>query len=331
MLFRSRSVSIAQIGWRDGRNRRYGLPGTHGVDAAVPVAESKGRKMAGKKSATARPSLVELEHAQPFSMRHIGPREKDQAAMLAELGYDSLDALEEAAVPGAIRMREAIDVPPAATEIDVLDELRAIGHRNTVMTQMIGLGYYGTITPQVVLRKVFENPAWYTAYTPYQPEISQGRLEALLNYQTVVADLTGLPRANASLLDESTAAAEAMTLCFRHAKKDHGVFLIDADALPQTIAVVETRAEPLGIEVVVADLEQGLPDGEIVGALLQHPGADGRIRDWRGTIEALHARDALAVMAADPLALVLLASPASMGADVAIGSMQRFEIGRAHV
>ena len=267
-----------------------------------------------------RPSLLELEQAAPFSTRHIGPREEDQLAMLAELGYDSLDALEAAAVPQAIRMREAIDVPPAATEIEVLDELREIGERNRVMTQMIGLGYHGTHTPQVVLRKVFENPAWYTAYTPYQPEISQGRLEALLNYQTVVADLTGLPRANASLLDESTAAAEAMTLCFRHAKQETGIFLIDEDALPQTIAVIQTRAEPLGIEIVVADLEAGLPDGEIVGALLQHPGADGRIRDWRETIEHLHARNALAVVAADPLALVLLASPGAMGADICVGS-----------
>jgi len=285
--------------------------------------------MTAKTTATTnaeRPTLLELEQAMPFSMRHIGPRDADQAAMLKELGYDSLDALEAAAVPEAILMREALDIPPAATEIEVLDELREIGERNRVMTQMIGLGYHGTHTPQVVLRKVFENPAWYTAYTPYQPEISQGRLEALLNYQTVVADLTGLPRANASLLDEATAAAEAMTLCFRHAKKDTGAFLIDADALPQTIAVIETRAEPLGIEIVVADLEEGLPEGDFVGALLQHPGADGRVRDWRGTIEELHRRDALAVVAADPLALVLLDSPASLGADIAIGSMQRFGV-----
>ena len=285
--------------------------------------------MTAKTTATTnaqRPTLLELEQAMPFSMRHIGPREADQAAMLKELGYDSLDALEAAAVPQAILMREALDVPPAATEIEVLDELREIGERNRVMTQMIGLGYYGTHTPQVVLRKVFENPAWYTAYTPYQPEISQGRLEALLNYQTVVADLTGLPRANASLLDEATAAAEAMTLCFRHAKKDAGAFLVDADALPQTIAVIETRAEPLGIEVVVANLEEGLPEGDFVGALLQHPGADGRVRDWRKLIEELHRREALAVVAADPLALVLLGSPASMGADIAIGSMQRFGV-----
>ena len=279
-----------------------------------------------KQSPGSRPSLVELEHAVPFSRRHIGPGADEQAAMLAELGYASLDALEEAAVPGAIRMREAIDVPPAATEIEVLAELREIGERNQVMTQMIGLGYYDTHTPQVVLRKVFENPAWYTAYTPYQPEIAQGRLEALLNYQTVVADLTGLPMANASLLDEATAAAEAMTLCFRHSKKDTGLFLVDEDALPQTIAVIQTRATPLGITVVVANLEEGLPDGEIVGALLQHPGADGRIRDWRPTIAALHERDALAVLAADPLALVLLASPASMGADIAVGSMQRYGV-----
>ena len=285
--------------------------------------------MTAKTNATTnaqRPTLLELEQAMPFSTRHIGPREADQLAMLQELGYATLDELEAAAVPQAIQMREALDIPPAATEIEVLDELREIGERNRVMTQMIGLGYHGTHTPQVVLRKVFENPAWYTAYTPYQPEISQGRLEALLNYQTVVADLTGLPRANASLLDEATAAAEAMTLCFRHAKKDTGAFLVDADALPQTIAVIETRAEPLGIEIVVADLEEGLPDGDFVGALLQHPGADGRVRDWRGTIEELHRREALAVVAADPLALVLLASPASMGADIAVGSMQRFGV-----
>jgi glycine dehydrogenase len=276
--------------------------------------------------AMSRPTLAELEHAVPFARRHIGPGDGEQRAMLAELGYASLDELEAAAVPEAIRLRDALDVPPAQTEIDVLQELREIGERNRVMTQMIGLGYHGTHTPQVVLRKVFENPAWYTAYTPYQPEIAQGRLEALLNYQTVVSDLTGLPRANASLLDEATAAAEAMTVCLRNAKADGGVFLVDEDALPQTIAVIQTRAEPIGVEVVVCDLEQGLPDGDVVGALLQLPGADGRIRDWRPTIEALHARGALAVMAADPLALVLLASPASLGADIAIGSMQRYGV-----
>ena len=277
-------------------------------------------------TATSRPTLEELEHAVPFSRRHIGPGASEQQAMLDELGYASLDALEGAAVPAAIRLREALDVPPARTEIDVLQELREIGERNRVMTQMIGLGYHDTHTPQVVLRKVFENPAWYTAYTPYQPEISQGRLEALLNYQTVVADLTGLPRANASLLDEATAAAEAMTLCLRHAKAEGGIFVVDEDALPQTIAVIQTRAEPIGVEVVVCDLEAGLPEGEIVGALMQLPGADGRIADWRPTIAALHERGALAVMAADPLALVLLESPASMGADIAVGSMQRYGV-----
>jgi glycine dehydrogenase len=277
-------------------------------------------------TATSRPTLEELEHAVPFSRRHIGPGAREQQAMLDELGYGSLDELEAAAVPEAIRMRAAIDVPPARTEIDVLQELREIGERNRVMTQMIGLGYHDTHTPQVVLRKVFENPAWYTAYTPYQPEISQGRLEALLNYQTVVADLTGLPRANASLLDEATAAAEAMTLCLRHAKAEGGVFVVDENALPQTIAVIQTRAEPIGVEVVVCDVEAGLPEGDVVGALLQLPGADGRIADWRPTIAALHERGALAVMAADPLALVLLDSPASMGADVAVGSMQRYGV-----
>ncbi len=251
-----------------------------------------------------RASLAELEHAVPFSRRHIGPSPEDQLRMLALLGYGSLRELVDAAVPPGIRMASDLDLPPAQTEIDVLAELRAIGHRNRVMHSMIGLGYYATHTPQVVLRKVLENPAWYTAYTPYQPEISQGRLEALLNFQTMVADLSGLPSANASLLDEATAAAEAMTICRRVSKVEGGSFVIDADCMPQTIAVVRTRAEPLGLDVIVRDLADGLPDGPVFGVLLQYPGASGALRDHEGLIAEAHERGALAAVASDLLAAV---------------------------
>ncbi len=271
--------------------------------------------------------LAELERAVPFSRRHIGPSDEDQARMLAFLGYGSLDELAEAAVPAAIRMAERLDVPDAAPEIDVLAELRALGDRNRVMTSMIGLGYYATHTPQVVLRKVLENPAWYTAYTPYQPEISQGRLEALLNYQTMVADLTGMHMSNASLLDEGTAAAEAMTLSRRQSKVKDGAFVIDADCLPQTLAVVHTRADPLGLSVVVADLEAGLPaDVEPFGVLLQYPGASGKVRDYGKLIAEAHDRGAIVTVAADLLSLVLLKTPGEMGADVVVGTAQRFGV-----
>ena len=218
--------------------------------------------------------LVDLERAVPFSRRHIGPSPEDQERMLALLGHASLDDLARAAVPASILLGSDLDLPAALPEIDVLAELRELGHRNRVMTTMIGLGYYGTHTPQVVLRKVLENPAWYTAYTPYQPEISQGRLEALLNYQTMVSDLTGLPLANASLLDEATAAAEAMTVARRASKAASNRFVVDADVFPQTLATLQTRAEPLGIEVVVADLADGLPDGGCFGVLAQYPGVE---------------------------------------------------------
>src|SRR3954451_24899253 len=200
--------------------------------------------------------LSELERAVPFSRRHIGPSPEDQERMLALLGHSSLDELARAAVPASILLGGALDLPEALPEIDVLAELRELGHRNRVMTTMIGLGYYGTHTPQVVLRKVLENPAWYTAYTPYQPEISQGRLEALLNYQTMVCDLTGLPLANASLLDEATAAAEAMTVARRSSKSASNRFVVDVDCHPQTINVVKARARFMGIECLNADPEK---------------------------------------------------------------------------
>jgi glycine dehydrogenase len=272
------------------------------------------------------PTLSDLAAAQPFTTRHIGPSPDEQAAMLSALGLESLEALMRAAVPASIRSEDDLDLPPAATEQAASRELRELAARNRPREPMIGLGYHGTITPPVVRRNVLEDPSWYTAYTPYQPEISQGRLEALLNFQTMVADLTGLPTANASLLDEGTAAAEAMTLVRRGNRKAQGPFVVDSDALPQTVAVVETRAKAMGVEVVVADLAGGLPDGPLSGVLLQYPGAGGRVLDPRPVIDAVHERGGMAVVAADLLALVLLESPGSMGADVVVGSSQRFGV-----
>ena len=268
--------------------------------------------------------------ARRFVDRHIGPDESAIAEMLKVVGFDSLEALMDAAVPGRIKVGATLSLPPAASEAEAAAELRALAALNRPAEPMIGLGYHGTITPAVIRRNVLEDPAWYTAYTPYQPEISQGRLEALLNFQTVVADLTGLPTANASLLDEATAAAEAMTLVRRAAgpKSDTGAapFVVDADALPQTVAVVRTRAAAMGIEVVVADLAEGLPEGDLSGVLVQYPGASGRILDPRPVVEAAHARGALAVVAADLLALTLLEAPGTWGTDVVVGSSQRFGV-----
>lgn len=250
--------------------------------------------------------------------------------MLAQVGYGSLDELTAAAVPDVIKSTEALGLPAARTEAEVLAELRTLADRNEVLAPMIGLGYYGTFTPPVILRNVMENPAWYTAYTPYQPEISQGRLEALLNFQTMVAELTGLPTSGASLLDEGTAAAEAMALSRRVGKVKNGVFLVDADALPQTVAVIETRAEPTGVEVVVADLSGGIPaeiaERGVFGVLVQYPGASGAVRDVRPVIEQAHELGAIVTVAADLLALTLLTSPGELGADIAVGTTQRFGV-----
>jgi glycine dehydrogenase len=262
-----------------------------------------------------------------FADRHIGPRPDEIARMVQLLGYDDVDALVDAAVPASIRSAEALRLPEPASEVDALTELRQLAARNTVATSMIGQGYYGTFTPSVIVRRLVENPAWYTAYTPYQPEISQGRLEALLNFQTVVSDLTGLPTANASLLDEGTAAAEAMTLAHRSNKKSKSDrFLVDADCFAQTIAVVRTRAEALGIEVVVADTTDGLPDGDFFGFLVQYPGSGGVVRDLKPLIAAAHERDTLVAVASDLLALTLLEAPGEAGADIVIGSSQRFGV-----
>ncbi|GGX17716.1 aminomethyl-transferring glycine dehydrogenase [Streptomyces chryseus] len=274
--------------------------------------------------------LSQLERGIPFEQRHIGPDAEAQAKMLAQVGYGSLDELTAAAVPDVIKSAEALGLPDARTEAEVLAELRTLADRNQVLAPMIGLGYYGTFTPPVILRNVMENPAWYTAYTPYQPEISQGRLEALLNFQTMVADLTGLPTSGASLLDEGTAAAEAMSLARRVGKVKNGVFLIDADTLPQTVAVIQTRAEPTGVEVVVADLSEGIPaevaERGVFGVLLQYPGASGAVRDIKPVIEQAHELGAIVTVAADLLALTLLTSPGELGADIAVGTTQRFGV-----
>ncbi|MFF0298975.1 aminomethyl-transferring glycine dehydrogenase [Kitasatospora sp. NPDC004615] len=278
----------------------------------------------------AQPTLTELEQASPFEHRHIGPDSDAQQKMLAQVGYTSLDELSDAAVPDAIRSLTALGLPAGRSEAQVLAELRELAGRNQVLTSMIGLGYYGTFTPPVILRNVLENPAWYTAYTPYQPEISQGRLEALLNFQTMVADLTGLATSGSSLLDEGTAAAEAMALTRRVTKVKGGVFLVDADTLPQTLAVIETRAEPTGVEVVTADLSNGIPaeiaERGVFGMLIQYPGASGAVRDIKPVIEQAHQLGAVVAVAADLLALTLLRSPGELGADIACGTSQRFGV-----
>jgi glycine dehydrogenase len=269
-----------------------------------------------------------------FADRHIGPDSDAIAAMLEVIGVDSLEELARRAVPAGILDKltdtggaPGLDrLPAAASEAQALAELRALADTNTVAVSMIGQGYYDTLTPPVLLRNIMENPAWYTAYTPYQPEISQGRLEALLNFQTMVADLTGLEVANASMLDEGTAAAEAMTLMHRAVKGSANRLAVDVDVFAQTAAVLATRAEPLGIEIVTADLREGLPDGEFFGVIAQLPGASGRITDWSALVSEAHDRGALVAIGADLLALTLLIPPGEIGADVAFGNTQRFGV-----
>ena len=258
--------------------------------------------------------------------RHIGPSPTEMTEMLKVIGYHSLDELIDATVPGSIRQKVPLTWGAAMTEREALDKLRETANKNKVLTSLIGQGYYGTITPPVIQRNILENPAWYTAYTPYQPEISQGRLEALLNYQTMVTDLTGLDVANASLLDEATAAAEAMALCQRSAKTKATGFFVDKDCHPQTIAVIQTRAEPLGWNVIVGDPFTDLDPTEVFGAIFQYPGTHGHVHDFSGLIARLHQTGALAAVAADILSLLLLKSPGEMGADIAIGSTQRFGV-----
>ena len=273
------------------------------------------------------PAFAGLQpEAGPFVGRHIGPTEADLAVMLKTVGAASLETLTEETIPAAIRAAQPMGIGAGWTESAVLDRLRELAGQNQVMTSLIGQGYYGTILPAVIQRNILENPAWYTAYTPYQPEISQGRLEALLNFQTMITELTGLDIANASLLDEATAAAEAMALARRVAKSKATAFFVDADCHPQTIAVIKTRAEPMGIPLVYGNPLTDLVPTEVFGALFQYPGTSGAVADPRSVIDALHAASGIAVMAADPLALTLLTSPGELGADIAIGSTQRFGI-----
>src|SRR5882757_5711814 len=269
-----------------------------------------------------------------FADRHIGPDSAAVAAMLEVIGVESLEELARRALPAGILdgltgsgAAPGLDqLPPAATEAEALAELRTLADTNTVAVSMIGQGYYDTYTPPVLLRNILENPAWYTAYTPYQPEISQGRLEALLNFQTMVADLTGLEVANASMLDEGTAAAEAMTLLHRAVRGPSNRLAVDADVYRQTAAVLATRAEPLGIEIVTADLRAGLPDGDLFGVITQLPGASGAVVDWTELVAAAHERGALVAVGADLLAMTLVTPPGDIGADVAFGSTQRFGV-----
>ncbi len=274
-----------------------------------------------------RPSLSELENHTDFVQRHIGPTPKQQKAMARALGYDSLDALIDDTVPGAIRREHAMQLPGAASERDVIAKLRNIAARNVVNKSFIGTGYHDTITPPVIQRNVLENPGWYTAYTPYQPEISQGRLEALLTFQQMVLDLTGMDLANASMLDEATAAAEAMTLLQRVNKKNRATtFIVAEDCHPQTIAVVKTRAAALDIEVIVGDPNELVGSTQAFGLLLQYPGTYGHLHDLEPLIEKAHAAQTLVTVAADIMALLMVRAPGSMGADVVVGNTQRFGV-----
>ncbi len=274
-------------------------------------------------------------HSQPtFADRHIGPDSDALATMLDVIGVASLEELAAKALPAGILDALSADgiapgldqLPAAVGEHEALAELRALADTNTIAVSMIGQGYYDTLTPPVLLRNILENPAWYTAYTPYQPEISQGRLEVLLNFQTMIADLTGLDLANASMLDESTAAAEAMTLMHRASRGSANRLAVDEDMFAQTAAILATRAEPLGIEIVTADLRNGLPEGEFFGVIAQLPGASGRVTDWSKLVEQAHERGALVALGADLLAMTLIAPPGEVGADVAFGSAQRFGV-----
>src|SRR6202795_1635464 len=266
------------------------------------------------------------EAATTFVRRHTAPSPRDMSAMLETVGAASLSALMAETLPSSIRQQAPLDLGYALSETEALVHMGGLASQNRVFTSLIGQGYSGTILPAVIQRNILENPAWYTAYTPYQPEISQGRLEALFNFQTMISDLTGLDVANASLLDEAPAAAEAMALAERAAQAKTKSFFVDAEVHPQTLAVLRTRAEPLGWNLIVGDPLTDLDKAELFGALLQYPGTSGAVRELRPAIAKLRAKGALAIIAADLLALTLLASPGDLGADIAIGSAQRFGV-----
>ena len=260
-----------------------------------------------------------------FVRRHIGPSEEEQARMLGTLGYETMEAFVRDVIPDEIRMEGSLAIGPERGEHELLRQFRQLAERNEVWRSCIGMGYVGTVTPPVVLRNVLENPGWYTQYTPYQSEISQGRLEALLNFQTMIADLTGLPLANASLLDEGTACAEAMSMCAQIARKQPRAFFVACDCHPQTIEVVRTRAESMGIEIEVGDPEEADASG-YCGILVQYPTSDGRVERYEEMTRRAHEAGALVVASADLLALTLLRAPGEWGADICVGSAQRFGV-----
>ncbi|MFC4762610.1 aminomethyl-transferring glycine dehydrogenase [Dyella koreensis] len=271
------------------------------------------------------PSLRDLEHHHAFIERHIGPNDAEIAQMLRVIGHGSLEAMTDAIVPGSIKSGAPLALPTAITEVEALAKIRAIANKNKVFKNFIGQGYYGTHTPNVILRNILENPAWYTAYTPYQAEISQGRMEALINFQTMVADLTGMDISNASLLDEATAAGEAMTLAKRSAKSKSNVFFVADDVHPQTLEVLHTRADGVGIELHIGPAAEAVTVDSF-GVLLQYPNTYGQIHDYKAVADAVHARGGLVSVATDLLALTLIASPGSWGADIVIGNSQRFGV-----
>jgi glycine dehydrogenase len=274
--------------------------------------------------------LAELENPAEFAARHIGPDEADQGHMLSVIGAASRRALIDAVVPRAIARPRPMELPAPVTEAQALAELKAIASKNKLVKSFIGQGYHGTHVPGVILRNILENPAWYTAYTPYQAEISQGRMEALVNFQTMVCDLTGMAIANASMLDEATAAAEAMTLAKRSVRSKSHVFVVAGDAHPQTIEVIKTRAEPLGITVKLAnsaaEWDALIAGGDYFAALEQLPATSGDIHDLRADAERIHAHQAAFIVGADLLALTLITPPGELGADIAYGSSQRFGV-----
>ncbi|MEY4348402.1 MAG: hypothetical protein RIS43_821, partial [Actinomycetota bacterium] len=262
----------------------------------------------------------------PFVDRHIGPNTSDVQHMLTSLGYQDVQSLISDAVPDGILLRDDLNLPAPLSESEVLDVLRHKARQNKPTIDLIGQGYYGTVTPMVIQRNVLENPAWYTAYTPYQPEISQGRLEALLNFQTVVTDLTGLDIAGASLLDEPTAAAEAMTLMLRQSKKSGNTLIVDSDIHPQTLTIITTRALPLGITIEVSSVADMKFNDDVFGVLISYPGSSGEIRELSSVIDAAHAQDVLVTLATDLLVLTHVQTPGELGADIAVGSAQRFGV-----
>src|SRR3977135_4217138 len=290
----------------------------------MPIAVTESPAKTAESPTASRPPR-EKDRVDSFAHRHIGPNKRARAAMLTDLGFENLDELIDGTVPQNIRLDRALDLPEAKSESEALAELRHLAQKNTVARSFIGAGYYDTITPPVIQRNILENPGWYTAYTPYQAEIAQGRLEALLNFQTMITDLTALDIANASLLDEGTAAAEAMTLC-RATIGGRSTFFVADNCHPQTIEIVQTRAKPLGIKLVVGDFSSFKFDGTVFGALVQYPAPDGAIYDYESFAKAAHDAGALLVVAADILALMLLKPPGEFGADVAVGSTQRLGV-----